>query len=395
MAGKYGAPGYEDGNLVQARFNFGYWLSGICELETGEMVFSDPLNHVIRYVHADESAISTLAGAGKAGHLDGPLRSSLFDLPTCLALGIGGSIFVTDSQNGHIRRISDGMVTTMCKTPETLIDSISCDITPLISPTGITYTPKGQLIVADSVGNSLCRVSLDRVALLAGGSKGFVDGSLEDGSLFQPTGVLLTPIGDLIICDSGNHAIRALIDGQLTTVFAPSDLPQLLPSSQIPGTLLGTLWPRSIVLGYDANLFVADLQGLIRLSGPAVFSVPLPDEMIQEQPIPPSQSILLLVTGTLLPCLDRLLKAAKNGHKIQSLPTAEILPLTKATQLLLCHCARFAALHDCTEANESLIQRAVSILIELANTPATSVLVLAHLTKLKELFLQFPSAFSA
>lgn len=393
VAGKSGTSGYEDGNLVQARFNFGFWLSGIGELASGEIVFTDTCNHVIRYVHADESAISTMAGS-KCGHLDGPLSTALFNLPSSLIVGYDGSMFIADAQIGCVRRIYQGYVTTLCKIPDLSMDwtenAFHPDIPPLISPTGMICTPKGQLVVSDSVGNAICRVSSERVAILTGGNKGFVDGALEDAQLSQPTGLYLSPVGDLYICDSGNHAIRGLIEGQITTLFSPTEIPGLTPSSQIPGTVMGSLWPRAIVLGRDGKLFVADLQGIVVLAGPAQFSIPLPPEMIQEPPCDPLILIGTIILDTLVPCLERLRKHNQNVQ--QPLPLVDMLELTRSTQLLLCYCAKYITeAPSYSDLTEPLLQRIIGTLTELVNTPHTSVLILAHITKLKELFNQFLS----
>jgi hypothetical protein len=384
VAGKSGSTGYKDGMLVQARFNFGYWLSGIGEQATGEIVFTDPLNHVVRYIYADESAVGTLAGAGTAGHFDGPLSSALFDLPSCLVTGIDGSIFISDSKSGNVRRIFNGLVTTLGVSPEISPNALPEEISPLFFPSGLVYTPKGQLIVADCLDHSLCRVYADRISCLtAGGSKGFVDGPLEDSRLFRPTGLSLTPTGDLLICDSGNHAIRALIEGQIVTLFAPNDIPKISSSSQIPGVSLSALWPRAVALGNDAKVFVADLQGIVVLSGPPQFTLPLPDEMIQETIIPPIQSILSIICTDIIPCLDRIALF----HNTQSSPHTEIILLTRHTSLLLSHCSLLEG--DFSENTHLHIQRTIANLQELSITPATSVLFSVHITKLKECYLLF------
>jgi hypothetical protein len=87
-------PGFVDGALHEARF------AGPLDLSwdpNGDLLVADRLNHAIRRVKPDGS-VTTVAGTGLAGNLDGPRGSATFRAPVALAIGTGGNIFVADAE---------------------------------------------------------------------------------------------------------------------------------------------------------------------------------------------------------------------------------------------------------------------------------------------------------
>lgn len=105
----------------------------------GSLLVTDFEHHQIRKV-APDGTLSTYAGALTSGDADGPIASARFNKPIGLARGADGSVYVADMWNHKIRRIKDGMVTTL-------------PITGLNYPTELTFAPDGRLVVADG-GNS-------------------------------------------------------------------------------------------------------------------------------------------------------------------------------------------------------------------------------------------------
>jgi DNA-binding beta-propeller fold protein YncE len=173
--------------------------------ETGEYFVADTGNHVIRKVTRRldydgcrvDSANGRFAGVPfQSGHADGPALDATFNAPRGLAFGPDGSLYVADTGNDAIRRIRDGVVTTV--------------VTGLKSPAGIDVDPGGNVYIAES-GNHVIRVlrpdgTLD---VLAGvlGQPGYADG--EAARFDSPTGLRLAG-GALIVADTGNHAIRKI-----------------------------------------------------------------------------------------------------------------------------------------------------------------------------------------
>jgi sugar lactone lactonase YvrE len=114
-AGKAGAPGFVDGPRSVARF---WHPEGIVVSKTGIVYVADTRNHVIRAID-QYGIVTTLAGsAGKRGHSDGSGTDARFNQPRGLTLDPLGTLYVADTANHVIRRISPGgTVTTLTGVP--------------------------------------------------------------------------------------------------------------------------------------------------------------------------------------------------------------------------------------------------------------------------------------
>jgi hypothetical protein len=387
VIGKRGTSGYKDGSILEALFDFGFWLSGIGELQIGDIVFTDPNNHRLRALSANECSVTTLAGTGAAGHLDGPAEQAIFNHPASLVIAMDQSIFISDVSNRCLRILRNGTVTTLSEAPQA-----GKPFDPeLLLPAGLAYSPKGQLIVSDSLDHSICRVTQERMTCLAGSTKGYVDGAIDEARICSPTGLALTSAGDLLVCDAGNHAVRILMEGRISTVFAPKDIPALSRDSQTPGTELSSVWPRAIVLGPDALIYLADLQGIVLLSGPAQFSVPLPDDLIRGSgcQILPASSIATTIQQHLVP-LAEILSRQLTMIDIRF----GMLKLVRTTSLLLHQCSLHIAQEtgDRPDSFQELIARTVSIMHDVSAliiTNPSSELVVRYLQLLRECYLSF------
>jgi sugar lactone lactonase YvrE len=110
FAGQRGCPGFMDGQGSAARFNRPY---GLARADDGSLIVADQLNHRIRLV-APDGAVTTIAGDGRPGLIDGPVASSRFNLPQAVAVDADGNVYISDVGNHRIRRISSqGLVETV------------------------------------------------------------------------------------------------------------------------------------------------------------------------------------------------------------------------------------------------------------------------------------------
>ena len=106
----FGVPGYADGPGANAQFNSpnGGWVDAV-----GNVFIADSSNHRIRKV-TPEGTVSTLAGTGVPGYLDGRADQAMFNLPLGVCVDTNGNVFVADTGNNRIRKISpDGVVSTV------------------------------------------------------------------------------------------------------------------------------------------------------------------------------------------------------------------------------------------------------------------------------------------
>ena len=145
--------------------------------------------------------VSTFAGTGTKGWLDGPATTSRFTAPTGIAVDAAGNVYVADWVNHIIRKITraTGMVSTM----------VGPGI--FLTPAGIASDAAGNLYVSDDGHHAIFRVTSNgTVTLVAGlpGTPGNVNGTGARARFSFPQALALTPVGELLIADSANHAIR-------------------------------------------------------------------------------------------------------------------------------------------------------------------------------------------
>ena len=119
LAGRAGRHGYADGPADGALFGEAPQVAlaqtrglGLASDGEGNVIVADSGNHAIRRV-APDGTVTTLAGGNEWGLRDGPAGTAQFVGPMGVAIAADGSIYVADTYNHRIRRIADGMVTTV------------------------------------------------------------------------------------------------------------------------------------------------------------------------------------------------------------------------------------------------------------------------------------------
>jgi hypothetical protein len=97
-----GSAGFVNGDTSVASFNKPF---GICIDPEGNLYLADAYNHCIRKIGVD-GMVSTYAGTGTAGYLDGLASEAKFNQPINICLDDEGNMFVSDFLNQRIRKIS-------------------------------------------------------------------------------------------------------------------------------------------------------------------------------------------------------------------------------------------------------------------------------------------------
>jgi DNA-binding beta-propeller fold protein YncE len=148
LAGLSGYPGYTDGTGADARFNRPYGLA----LLGNDVIVSDNWNHVLRRVALD-GTVTTYAGAGSPGMVDGPVGSALFTYPQDVAIDAQGNLYVDDSGNHRIRVIHNGQVRTLAGTGEASYADGPGTSARFFGHEGLDVSPDGTSVyVADGNG---------------------------------------------------------------------------------------------------------------------------------------------------------------------------------------------------------------------------------------------------
>ena len=184
-----GIPGYRDGPARQARFR---GPTGIAVDARGRIIVADTYNDRIRSIDPD-GTVSTIAGSGTPGLADGPAAASAFDTPSGVAVDPALNIYVADSGNVAIRKISpDGGVTSV---PDQ----------GLVRPVGVAIAPDGAIYAAGD--NRVVAVDPHGAArVVAGSTTGFADGWGADAQFRGLTGIVRTPQAGLVVADSIKRA---------------------------------------------------------------------------------------------------------------------------------------------------------------------------------------------
>ena len=217
-----GGSGSADGTGAAARFAS---PSGVAVDSAGTVYVADGGNSTIRKITAG-GVVTTLAGtAGALGSIDGTGAAARFSSPTGIAVDSAGTVYVADTGNSRIRKITAaGVVTTLAGSPG---GSGSTDGTGAAArfyfPMGIAVDSAGTVYVADT-GNSTIReiTPAGVVTTLAGtaGATGSADGTGAAASFSSPSGVAVDSAGNLYVADRANSTIREIAPAGVVTTLA-------------------------------------------------------------------------------------------------------------------------------------------------------------------------------
>lgn len=207
-----------------------------------------------------EGAITTLAG-WNIGDDDGTGSAARFFYPEGATTDHSGNLYVTDSANHTIRKISPaGVVTTFAGrsgAPGSADGFISA--ARFWNPGGLTTDRSGNLIVADTSNNTIRRITPAGVVQTVAGKPGvppdYVNGNATSARFNNPASVVTDHAGNIYVVDTLNQAIRKVTPaGQVTTLAGFL----YVGSDDGIGTAARFNFPSQIAIDADENLYVAD-----------------------------------------------------------------------------------------------------------------------------------------
>ncbi|WP_169787093.1 RHS repeat-associated core domain-containing protein [Hyalangium minutum] len=236
---------------------------GIAVGRDGSLFIVDSANHRIRKV-SPAGTITTVAGTGVPGYSGdgGSATQAQFRSPQDIAVDAENNLFIVDTGNFSIRKVnSQGIITTVVGTGNRGYSGNGGPATQarLYGPQGIALGSDGSLFIADD--HRIRKVGPDGVITTAVGkcASGFSGdgGSATQARLNLPQKIALDSAGNLWIADTGNHRVRKVSPHGIITTVAGTSSPGYSGDGG-PATQARLLEPRGIAVDLSGTLFIAD-----------------------------------------------------------------------------------------------------------------------------------------
>jgi len=213
LAGSTG--GYADGTGTAAKF---YYPQGVAVDVSGNVYVADYYNHKIRKI-SPAGVVSTLAGSS-IGYTDGTGTVAQFKYPTGVAVdNASGNVYVADTSNQKIRKITPaGVVSTLAGSTSGYADGTGTAAL-FNSPYSVAVDMSGNVYVADTYNQKIRKITpAGVVTTLAGSTAGYVDGTGTAAQFGYPIGVAVdNASGNLYVGDYDNNKIRKITGAVLST----------------------------------------------------------------------------------------------------------------------------------------------------------------------------------
>ncbi len=225
---------------------------------SGDVYVADSHNNVIRKI-TPGGEVTTFAGTGAPGSADGKSRTASFFYPGSLIADNHGNIFVADTHNNLIRKISpDGTVTSVTIKNADSSANKRDSLIRLDNPSGVAVDAMGNIYVTDWNNDLIRKISPEgKIITIAGSRKpGAVDGSGAKASFYLPAGIVADSTGNIYVSDSYNNMIRKITPDGMVTTLAGQKKKGALDGK---GTAASFLHPEGIALDNQSNIIVADM----------------------------------------------------------------------------------------------------------------------------------------
>ena len=258
FAGVAGSGGSLDGTGAAARFQA---PSGVAADSAGNLYVADTGDNTIRKISPD-GAVTTLAGlAGSHGSIDSQGSAARFWAPFGIAVDNLDNVYVAEVANGTIRKISPaGQVSTLAGlagNPGT--NDGTGDNAQFRNPWGVAVDRNGMVYVADTSSSTIRKISpAGAVSTFAGlaGNSGFSDGSGNQARFWNPHGVEADSAGNLYVADTANNTVRKVTSaGMVSTLAGRAGSPGLADGA--PG-VSQLRHPQGLAMTRYGVLYVAD-----------------------------------------------------------------------------------------------------------------------------------------
>jgi len=259
-----GTTGYsgDGGPATSAQLN---GPAGLALDDNGNLYIADAGNNVIREVSG--GTISTIAGNGAfgSGCANGPALTAQLNGPGGVAVDLHGNVYIADTGDYCIRKVSGGTITRVAGTGAPLYSGDTGQaVNAAIGFTmSVAVDTNGNVYIADA-GNERIRkvtVSSGVINTVAGkGTAGFSGdgGPATSAELKTPIGVAVDSLGDIFIADESNNVIREVSGGNINTVAGDHALGAGFSGDTGGATQAQLSSPQMVALDSNNNLYIAD-----------------------------------------------------------------------------------------------------------------------------------------
>ncbi len=246
-----GSGSYGSTDATGTAASFAY-PNGIVEDSSGNIYVADTVNNKIRKI-TPAGVVTTFVGSTTSGSADGNGTAASFNQPSGMAIDSNDNIYVADTRNGKIRKI----------TPAGVVSTLSGDF-PLEQTIGATIGMQdvavdnnGNVYVAYTGKNKIDKITSEGVvSTFAGsGSYGSTDGNGTDASFAKPYAIAVDSHGNVYVSETNTNKIRKITPAGVVTTFAGSSTSGSIDAT---GTAASFSSPRGITIDSSDNIYVAD-----------------------------------------------------------------------------------------------------------------------------------------
>jgi uncharacterized protein (TIGR03437 family) len=245
----------------------GVFNLGLAVDQHGAVFIADEDNQMVFKVTPD-GVLSVVAGNGIIGHTGdgGPATSAALLSPFSVAVDSSDNLYFLDSSGGYVRKVTpDGVIGTIAGTGNSGYngDNIPATSASFYHPYALTLDSAGSIYIADSYNNRVRKITPDGiVTTVAGNGKAGYNGDniqATSASLNFPIGVIVDAAGNLYIADADNALVRMVSpQGIITTVagVVPGSGPGSF-ADNIPA-LSAFVIPKQVAIDAAGNLLLSD-----------------------------------------------------------------------------------------------------------------------------------------
>ena len=269
-----GVYGYAGDNASATTAEFSY-PAGVAVDTSGNVYVVDSYNSRVRKI-ATNGLITTVAGNGTRGFAGNGVAatSAELDFPQGIAVDRAGNLYIADTNNCRIRKVSGGIITTIAGngTAGYTGDNGPASSSELNYPYGVAVDSTGNVYIADTLNNVIRQISTSgTISTIAG--NGFAGYSGDSGAptsaqLNFPADLAVDPSGNLYIADAGNYVVRSVSGGAIATIAGNGQDGYSGDSGAATLAEIGHI--HSLVLDSTGNLYLADAtNSAVRMLSPA------------------------------------------------------------------------------------------------------------------------------